>query len=140
MELEFHHFIFLLLPRILQTQRSLCRSEDQIVQSPTQCSIVQSEFQRSSFFLCSSFLFKSILPLFFVKSFFLFFFRSAFNCPIGVQAFFIIPLFIVPLKVPKSSLKYSILLYRTQVYKTRHLSDIIFPTHQVGIESLTLKF
>ena len=69
--------------------------------------------------ICSS-------SLFFVKSFFLFFFRSAFNCPIGVQAFFILPLFIVPLKVPKSSLKYSILLYRTQVYKTRHLSDIIF--------------
>ena len=53
LRLEFHHFIFLLLPHILQTQgSSLCRSEGPIV---------QSELQRSSFFLCSSFLFRSVL-------------------------------------------------------------------------------
>ena len=55
LRLEFHHFIFLLLPHILQTQgSSLCRSEGPIV---------QSELQRSSFFLCSSFLFRSVLRL-----------------------------------------------------------------------------
>ena len=42
--------LILLLPRILlsQTQRSFsCKYEDQIVQSPTQRSIIQSELQRS---------------------------------------------------------------------------------------------
>ena len=150
LRLEFHHFIFLLLPRVLQTQgSSSCKSE---------CPIVQSELQRSMFFLCSSFLFKSVLRqiilpvllqvyvqssnrssnilrsrsssihhssplfLFFVKSFFMFFFKSVF------------------LQVPKSSLRNSVLLFRTRVYKTRDLSAIIFPTHQMGIKSLTLKF
>ena len=85
-------------------------------------SIVQLELQRSSFFLCSSFLFRSILPLFFIRSFFLFFFKF------------------VVLQVPKSSLRDSLLLFWARVYKTRDLSGIIFPTHQVGIESLILEF
>ena len=65
----------------------LCSSSDRSSCSSSSLrSIVQSELQRSSFFLCSSFLFRSILPLFFIKSFFLFFFRF------------------VVLQVPKSSL------------------------------------
>jgi len=163
-------FKTLVLPRVLLTQRSSsCRSEAQIIQSPTQRSIVQSKLQRSSFFLCSSFLFRFVLPLFFVRSFFLFFFRSVFNCPIGALTFFILrsssvhcsfsdlfflyssSLFFIRLfflfffrsivhQVPKSSLKDSVLLFRTQVYKTRDLSGFIFPTHQVGIKSLTASF
>ena len=79
------------LPRVLLTQHSSsCRSEDQIIQSPTQCSIVQLKLQRSSFFLCSLFLFKFVLPLFFIRSFFLFSFRSVFNHPIGAPTFFIL--------------------------------------------------
>ena len=66
------------------------------------------------FFLCS-------LSLFFIILFFLFFFKSI-------------------LQVPKSSLRDSVLLFRTRVYKTWDLFGIIFPTHQLGIESLTLKF
>jgi len=114
---------------------------------------------RSSSILCSSSVHRSSSSLFFVRLFFLFFFRSAFNCPIGALAFFILhsssihrssSLFLffatvlvlrqIVLQVPKSSLRDSILLFRTRVYKTRDLSGIIFPTHQVGIESLTLEF
>ena len=52
-----------------------CKSEDQIIQSPTQRSIVQSTSSslRSSSILrgSRSFLFRSILPLFFFRLFFL---------------------------------------------------------------------
>ena len=99
------------LPPILLTQHSsLCRFEDQIVQSPTQRLIVQSKLQHSSFFPCSSFLFRFFLPLFFVKSFFLFFFRSAFNRPIRALAFFVLPLFIVPLQIYSSFVLHQIVL------------------------------
>ena len=105
--------------------------------------------------ICSS-------SLFFVKSFFLFFLRSAFNRLIKAPTFFVLRsssihrssslfLFFVKsfflfffksvfLQVPKSSLRDSVLLFRTRVYKTQDLSSIIFPTHQVGIESLILEF
>ena len=59
-----------------QTQcSSLCRSKYQIVQSPTQCSIVQSELQRSWFFLCSL---SSDHSSFVIRSFFLSSDRSSF--------------------------------------------------------------
>ena len=116
----------------------------------------------SSNVLRSSSVHRSSSDLFFVKSFFLFFFRSAFNRPIETPTFFVLRsssiyhssslfLFFVKsfflfffksvfLQVPKSSLRDSVLLFRTRVYKTQDLSSIIFPTHQVGIESLILEF
>ena len=110
------------------------RSKDQIVQLPTQHSIVQLTRSAhpmfnhpinqiiSSFFLCSlklqivhlqicssSILLHIVLPLFFFRS--------------------------VLFQVQKSSLRDSVLLSRT-----RDLCDIILPTHQVRIKSLTLEF
>ena len=88
---------------------------------------------RSSSILCSSSVHRSSSSLFFVRLFFLFFFRSAFNCPIGALAFFILrsssihrssSLFLffatvlvlrqIVLQVPKSSLRDSILLFRIE--------------------------
>ena len=146
--LEFHHLIFLLLPCVSSFffvhlafffVLRRCKSENQIIQVPTQHSIIQSTrsahpaFNRpidqivSSFFLCSLEL--QIIPLQI--------YSSSVLLQIGLPLFFFK---YVLLQVQKSRLRDSILLFRTQVYKTRHLSDIIFPTHQVGIESLTLKF
>ena len=79
MELEFLRLEFSSLHlRVLLSQTqcsSSCRSEYQIIQSPTQCSIVQSELQRSWFFLCSS---SSDHSSFVIRSFFLSSDRSSF--------------------------------------------------------------
>ena len=60
----------------------------------------------------------------------LFFFRSFFLCSSSDLI----------LEVQKSSLRNSVLHFGTQVFKSRDLCGIILATHQVGIESLTLKF
>ena len=69
---------------------------------------------RSSSILRSSSVHRSsldfFLPLFFVRSFFLFFFKSAFNRPIGAPAFFVLPLFIVPLQIYSSFVLHQIVL------------------------------
>ena len=135
--LEFHHFIFLLLPRISSFflvhpafffVLRHCKSEDQIIQVPTQHSIVQSTrsahpaFNRpidqivSSFFLCSLEL--QIIPLQI--------YSSSVLLQIGLPLFFFK---YVLLQVQKSRLRDSILLFRTQVSKTRDLSSIMRPTH-----------
>ena len=143
--LEFHDFIFLLLPRVSSfffihsafffvLQR--CKSKDQIVQVPTQHSVVQSTrsahptFNRpidqivSSFFLCSLEL--QIIPLQI--------YSSSVLLQIGLPLFFFK---YVLLQVQKSSLRDSVLLFRTRVYKTRDLYGIIRPTHQAEIEFLS---
>ena len=146
--LEFHHFIFLLLPCVSSFffvhlafffVLRRYKSEDQIVQVPTQHSIIQSTRSAhpafnhpinqivSSFFLCSLEL--QIVPLQI--------YSSSVLLQIGLPLFFFK---YVLLQVQKSSLRDSVLLFRTQVYKTRDLCGIIRPTHQVGIEFLTLKF
>jgi len=115
-----------------------CKSEDQIVQSPTQRSTIQSTKSAhptlnrpidqivSLFYLYSSEL--QIVPLQI--------------CSSSVLLQIVLPLFFryVLFQVQKSSLRNSVLLFKTQVYKTRDLYGIILPTHQVGIESLTLDF
>ena len=109
--------------------------------------LLPADLKVQSFNQISSVL-RSSSDLFFVRLFFLFFFRSAFNCPIGAPALFVLrsSFFLcssfrsVFLQVPKSSLRDLVLLFRTRVYKTRDLSGIIFLTHQVGIESLTIEF
>ena len=120
-------FIILLRSSFFVLQRY--RSKDQIYQSPTQHSSsawltqigspsvqsTRSSLRSSSLLQSSKHLFKSVLPLFF--------FRSFLFCSSS-----------------KSSLRDLILLFRTQVYKTRDLYGIILPTHQVGIESLNLEF
>ena len=143
--LEFHHFIFPFLPRVSSfffihpafffvLQR--CKSEDQILQVPTQHSIVQSTRSAhptfncpidqivSSFFLCSLEL--QIVPLQI--------YSSSVLLQIGLPLFFFK---YVLLQVQKSSLRDQVLLFRTRVYKTRDLCSIICPTHQAGIEFLS---
>ena len=75
----------------------------------------RSSLRSSSLLQSSKHLFRSVLPLFF--------FRSFLFCSSS-----------------KSSLRDLIFLFRTQVYKTRDLYGIILTTHQVGIESLNLEF
>ena len=115
--LAFYFFLLLLRSSTLQIWRldhliahlAFNHPIDQIgspsIQS-TRSSLHSSSILQSSR-LC---LFKSVLPLFFVRSFFLFFFKSAFNRPIGAPAFFVLPLFIVPLQIYSSFVLHQIVL------------------------------
>ena len=141
--LKFHHFIFLLLPRITSFffvhpafffGLRRCKSKDQIIQVPTQHSIVQSTKSAHPAFNRPI---NQIVSLFFLYSLELQIYSSSVLLQIGLPLFFFK---YVLLQVQKSSLRDSVLLFRTRVYKTRDLCGIIRPTHQVGIEFLTLKF
>ena len=112
-----------------------CKSEDQIVQSPTQRTIVQSTrsthptFNRPINQISSLFfgaLYRDSSDMFFLCS------------TLDLSSWFIFKFDLF--QVHKLSLRDSVLLFRTRVYKTRDLCGIILPTHQVGIKSLTLEF
>ena len=128
MELEFHNFIFLLLPCVVLTQCSsstlqIWRADRPIAHPVFNCSIDQIGAQ-AFFVLCSSSILRSpdcsSSDLFFVKSFFF--------CSSSKLFFF---------KYKNRVLETR---FRTRVYKTWDLCGIILPTHQVEIESLTLEF